>query len=959
MGTAPGRTEEKRSGAPLRRGGVPQKIYWEGINLNKISKKIVSLVTMAAFALTLVPAAAFAATDDKTGYTVSEATATDYNKTTVNITLSDSDLNETVANGGNILVWAEDTNGNLAGTPSGQSSIYQGMAVVSVSSGTNTYNSLSYTFAAAGDYRIYVALNDDSTDWITSVAEAKANALATNGRVFHANAVSTTNNSAIVAANGENTATAGEAKTLQFNVLDADGYPTTQPIDANTSQAVYVWAENSQGNLVNTVAFSAAGTTPAFYPVATTNNDMIWALRETNATNGAVADVANGNTLNVTFSAPGTYTIYAAVFNYASVGGTADSYTADGAFKGAQNYTTLRSVTIEVAAANAVTNSIVFNDADNPADVAVSGDNNSYTYEIQDNVTPNGVKVYTVTGQAKDANGNPAQYETLNITAAKNGIQILDNEVGTDINGEFEFRFTLTRNGEFPITISEANGDASATLTVVQNALTPVNISTVKDGGYLLAGNDPTYRAQTDYKSDSFFAGAVQFEVTDGNDKAIEGATLTAGNDSDNYNLTVTAPEGSDLKADELSLVWNEAYGVYTLQYSGNNVAKDLIPGEYTVKVVFNNSSKAATATFNLAQFGTVKDLSIGLVAEGYGASAANNNAIRVIDDQVALGQAVTATIYYVDENGIQVKAPAGLNVGVNGSNSASVVNKNLSGNPITFRTAENTASNESLIGTTITIMVMDENTQKYVEKELTIVNAYLDETLSFNPTSGAVDEDNTVTVSVVDADGNVSKVNGKLYAYVESQSNEEAKIDVTVDNNVKNGKGELVLYSNAETTADVRVVVVADNGEMYGATLNYTFGKEDPNALNTVVMTIGSTEYVVNNDVVTGDAAPYVDSNWRTMVPFRVLGETFGATVNWNEDDQTVTYTYGDTELVMTIGSDTYTLNGEEQTMDTAPVIQDGRTMVPVRFVAEDLGYTVTALENSAGLTASVVFQK
>lgn len=95
-------------------------------------------------------------------------------------------------------------------------------------------------------------------------------------------------------------------------------------------------------------------------------------------------------------------------------------------------------------------------------------------------------------------------------------------------------------------------------------------------------------------------------------------------------------------------------------------------------------------------------------------------------------------------------------------------------------------------------------------------------------------------------------------------------------------------------------------------------------------------------------------------MVPFRVLGETFGAKVAWDQDAQTVTYTYGDTELVMTIGEDTYTLNGEEQTMDTAPVLSGDRTYVPVRFVAEDLGYTVTALQDSeTGLTASVVFQK
>ena len=124
--------------------------------------------------------------------------------------------------------------------------------------------------------------------------------------------------------------------------------------------------------------------------------------------------------------------------------------------------------------------------------------------------------------------------------------------------------------------------------------------------------------------------------------------------------------------------------------------------------------------------------------------------------------------------------------------------------------------------------------------------------------------------------------------------------------------------------------------------------------------MTIGSAEYVVNNELVTGDAAPYVNSDSRTMVPFRVLGETFGATVDWDQENQTVTYTYGDTTLTMTIGSTTYTVNGEDKTMDTAPVLSGDRTYVPVRFVAEALGYEVTPLyDTTNGTTASVVFQK
>ena len=124
--------------------------------------------------------------------------------------------------------------------------------------------------------------------------------------------------------------------------------------------------------------------------------------------------------------------------------------------------------------------------------------------------------------------------------------------------------------------------------------------------------------------------------------------------------------------------------------------------------------------------------------------------------------------------------------------------------------------------------------------------------------------------------------------------------------------------------------------------------------------MTIDSTEYVVNNNIITGDAAPYVDSNWRTMVPIRALAESFDAEVYWNQDDSTVTINFdAGTEIVMTVGEDTYTVNGAEATMDTEPVNAGDRVYVPIRFAAEGLGFSVTPLYNDAGLTASVVFQR
>ena len=126
--------------------------------------------------------------------------------------------------------------------------------------------------------------------------------------------------------------------------------------------------------------------------------------------------------------------------------------------------------------------------------------------------------------------------------------------------------------------------------------------------------------------------------------------------------------------------------------------------------------------------------------------------------------------------------------------------------------------------------------------------------------------------------------------------------------------------------------------------------------------MTIGSDQYLINGEMFDGSAdnlgAPYIDSAWRTMVPVRVLAESFGADVEYA--DNVVTIVDGDTTVVMNIGEETYTVNGEEKAMDTAAVIgDDDRTYVPVRFVAEALGYSVTPLYDANGLTSSVHFSK
>lgn len=93
-------------------------------------------------------------------------------------------------------------------------------------------------------------------------------------------------------------------------------------------------------------------------------------------------------------------------------------------------------------------------------------------------------------------------------------------------------------------------------------------------------------------------------------------------------------------------------------------------------------------------------------------------------------------------------------------------------------------------------------------------------------------------------------------------------------------------------------------------------------------------------------------------MVPIRALAEAFDADVEWDNDARTVTINYNEQTIVMTVGETTYTINGEEATMDTEAVIKGDRTYVPIRFAAEAMGFKVTPLYNENSSTASVVFQ-
>lgn len=90
-------------------------------------------------------------------------------------------------------------------------------------------------------------------------------------------------------------------------------------------------------------------------------------------------------------------------------------------------------------------------------------------------------------------------------------------------------------------------------------------------------------------------------------------------------------------------------------------------------------------------------------------------------------------------------------------------------------------------------------------------------------------------------------------------------------------------------------------------------------------------------------DAWPYVvQSTGRTLIPIRVVTEAMGGEAIWNHEEQEVTIRLGERYMVMTIGSPQAIANGEAVILDQPPLIRNGRTMVPLRVLAEAFGATV-----------------
>jgi uncharacterized repeat protein (TIGR02543 family) len=168
--------------------------------------------------------------------------------------------------------------------------------------------------------------------------------------------------------------------------------------------------------------------------------------------------------------------------------------------------------------------------------------------------------------------------------------------------------------------------------------------------------------------------------------------------------------------------------------------------------------------------------------------------------------------------------------------------------------------------------------------------------------------------------------------------------------------QGGSATFSIAANTG-YHIVSVTIDGVSQGAISSYTFTNVTSNHTisarfgqevkqTVIVLQVGKSTFTVNGVLKTLDSPPVI-KNGRTLVPIRAIIEALGGTVGWDGTARKATVTLGSATVELWIGKSAAKVNGVSTLIDPAnanvvPEIINGRTMLPVRFVSENLGCSV-----------------
>ncbi len=107
--------------------------------------------------------------------------------------------------------------------------------------------------------------------------------------------------------------------------------------------------------------------------------------------------------------------------------------------------------------------------------------------------------------------------------------------------------------------------------------------------------------------------------------------------------------------------------------------------------------------------------------------------------------------------------------------------------------------------------------------------------------------------------------------------------------------------------------------------------------------LSIPASPLVKLNDEYLSFMTPPIMENDRILIPVRFLFERLGAEVGWNQETYTASFSYGGNTVEITIDSPTALVNGAEIPLEVPARLVNDKTLVPLRFVSENLGLSVS----------------
>lgn len=107
------------------------------------------------------------------------------------------------------------------------------------------------------------------------------------------------------------------------------------------------------------------------------------------------------------------------------------------------------------------------------------------------------------------------------------------------------------------------------------------------------------------------------------------------------------------------------------------------------------------------------------------------------------------------------------------------------------------------------------------------------------------------------------------------------------------------------------------------------------PVLANTIILTVGSNMGSFNMREFEIDSPPIL-INGRVLVPLRTIAEIFGADILWKPETKKVNISLRNISILLTVGKQEAVLNGKTILLDSPPVINNGRVMVPLRIISE-----------------------